>query len=93
MFYGNFDVCIKALTYVLSLGREGIPEAAKNAVLNANYMMACLKDKFDMAYDQTCMHEFVMTLESSTRRRAFRRWTLQRECWTLTCIRPQCTSR
>ena len=26
-------------------------------------MMACLKDKFDMAYDQTCMHEFVMTLE------------------------------
>ena len=63
MFYGNFDVCIKALTFVLSLGREGIPEAAKNAVLNANYMMACLKDKFDMAYDQTCMHEFVMTLE------------------------------
>ena len=63
MFYGNFDVCIKALTYVLSLGREGIPEAAKNAVLNANYMMACLKDEFDMAYDQTCMHEFVMTLE------------------------------
>lgn len=63
MFYGNFDVCIKALTYVLSLGREGIPEAAKNAVLNANYMMACLKDKFDMAYDQTCMHEFVMTLQ------------------------------
>ena len=63
MFYGNFDMCIKALTYVLSLGREGIPEAAKNAVLNANYMMACLKDKFDMAYDQTCMHEFVMTLE------------------------------
>ena len=63
MFYGNFDVCIKALTYVLTLGKTGISEAAKNAVLNANYMMACLKDKFDMAYDQTCMHEFVMTLE------------------------------
>ena len=62
MFYGNFDVCIKALTYVLTLGREGIPEAAKNAVLNANYMMACLKEKFDMAYDEICMHEFVMNL-------------------------------
>ena len=62
MFYGNFDVCIKALTYVLTLGREGIPEAAKNAVLNANYMMACLKKKFDMAYDEICMHEFVMNL-------------------------------
>ena len=62
MFCGNFDVCIKALTYVLTLGREGIPEAAKNAVLNANYMMARLKEKFDMAYDGSCMHEFVMNL-------------------------------
>ncbi len=62
MFYGNFDVCIKALTYVLTLGKEGISEASKNAVLNANYMMACLKDKFDMAYDEICMHEFVMNL-------------------------------
>ena len=62
MFYGNFDVCIKALTYVLTLGKEGISEAAKNAVLNANYMMARLKSKFDMAYDEICMHEFVMNL-------------------------------
>ena len=63
LFYGNFDVCIKALTYILTLGKEGIAEAAKNAVLNANYMMSCLKDKFDMAYDEICMHEFVMTLD------------------------------
>ena len=62
MFYGNFDVCIKALTYVLTLGKTGISEAAKNAVLNANYMMARLKSKFDMAYDEICMHEFVMNL-------------------------------
>ena len=62
LFCGNFDVCIKALTYVLTLGREGISEAAQNAVLNANYMMACLKGKFDMAYDELCMHEFVMSL-------------------------------
>ena len=45
-----------------TLGKEGISEAAKNAVLNANYMMACLKEKFDMAYDGPCMHEFVMNL-------------------------------
>lgn len=62
MFYGNFDVVIKALTYVLSLGKQGIPDAAKCAVLNANYMMARLKTKFDMAYDEICMHEFVMCL-------------------------------
>lgn len=62
MFYGNFDVVVKALTYVLSLGKQGIPDAAKCAVLNANYMMARLKTKFDMAYDEICMHEFVMCL-------------------------------
>ena len=62
LFYGNFTVCVKALTYVCTLGKEGISEAAKNAVLNANYMMACLKEKFDMAYDGPCMHEFVMNL-------------------------------
>ena len=62
LFYGNFDVCIKALTYVLTLGRAGIPEAAMNAVLNANYMRVKLAEKFTMAYDEICMHEFVMSL-------------------------------
>ncbi|MDO5337800.1 MAG: aminomethyl-transferring glycine dehydrogenase subunit GcvPB [Eubacteriales bacterium] len=62
-FYGNFLVVVRALTYLLTLGKEGIPEAAENAVLNANYMMHKLKDIYPMAYDETCMHEFVMTLE------------------------------
>lgn len=62
-FYGNFLVVVKALTYILMLGREGIPQAAGNAVLNANYMMEKLKDLYPMAYDETCMHEFVMSLE------------------------------
>ena len=62
-FYGNFTVVVKALTYILTLGREGIPEAAENAVLNANYMMQRLKEKYTMAYDVPCMHEFVMCLE------------------------------
>lgn len=62
-FYGNFLVVVKALTYVLMLGKEGIPEACKNAVLNANYIRVKLKDAYHMAYDQTCMHEFVMSLE------------------------------
>ena len=62
-FYGNFLVVVKALSYILTLGKEGIPEAAKNAVLNANYMMEKLKDIYPMAYQETCMHEFVMSLE------------------------------
>lgn len=62
-FYGNFLVVVKAVTYILMLGREGIPAAAKNAVLNANYMMRKLEDIYPMAYNETCMHEFVMSLE------------------------------
>lgn len=62
-FHGNFLVAVRALSYILTLGREGIPEAARNAVLNANYMMAKLKDLYPMAYPQACMHEFVMSLE------------------------------
>ncbi len=61
-FYGNFLVVVRALTYIQTLGREGIPEAAKHAVLNANYMMARLKNTYHMAYDTICMHEFVMNL-------------------------------
>lgn len=62
-FYGNFLVNVRAYTYILSLGHEGLKEASQTAVLNANYMMAKLKDSFTVAYPQTCMHEFVLSLE------------------------------
>ncbi len=61
-FYGNFSVAVKALTYVLSLGAEGIREAAENAVLNANYMKCRLAEVFDIPYKEI-MHEFVLSLE------------------------------
>lgn len=61
-FAGNFLVVVKALTYILSLGREGIPEAAQNAVLNANYLMTKIKGTFTPAFDRICMHEFVLDL-------------------------------
>ena len=54
---------MKALTYLLSIGREGVPHAACSAVLNANYMKTKLSDIYPMAYDTVCMHEFVMSLE------------------------------
>jgi glycine dehydrogenase subunit 2 len=62
-FSGNFLVIVKALAYLMFIGREGVAETASNAVLNANYMMNCLKNLYPMAYDATCMHEFVITLE------------------------------
>lgn len=63
-FYGNFLIVVRALCYLLSLGKEGVPEASQNAVLNCNYMMSHLKDLYDIAFDTGCMHEFVMTLEN-----------------------------
>ncbi|MDR3172570.1 MAG: aminomethyl-transferring glycine dehydrogenase subunit GcvPB [Treponema sp.] len=63
-FYGNFLVLVKAAAYLFTLGKEGVPEAARAAVLNANYMMACLKNKYDVACKGTCMHEFVLSLET-----------------------------
>lgn len=62
-FYGNFAVAIRALTYILTLGKEGIPEASANAVLNANYLMRKLAGSYRMACDAPiCMHEFTMDL-------------------------------
>ena len=61
-FQGNFLVVVRALAYLLTLGKEGIPEAAENAVLNANYLMAKLRGTYTPAYDRLCMHEFVLDL-------------------------------
>ena len=61
-FAGNFLVVVKALTYILTLGREGVPEAAQNAVLNANYLQAKIKGTFEPVFDRICMHEFVLDL-------------------------------
>ena len=63
MFEGNFLVVVKALTYLLTIGGEGVPEVTKNAVLNANYMMEKLSDTYTMAFSKGVMHEFIMTLE------------------------------
>jgi glycine dehydrogenase subunit 2 len=62
-FFGNFLVVVKALTYIMSLGREGIAQASGMAVLNANYLMNQIKKAFPLAYDRPCMHEFVLTLD------------------------------
>ena len=66
-FYGNFLVVVRALSYILMLGREGIPQASADAVLNANYLMHRLSEGYEMAYPGPCMHEFVMALEGLKR--------------------------
>ncbi|HLA24614.1 MAG TPA: aminomethyl-transferring glycine dehydrogenase subunit GcvPB [bacterium] len=60
-FYGNFGNLVRAYTYLRSMGADGLRQIAEVAVLNANYMLARLRDRFDLAYDRLCKHEFVLS--------------------------------
>lgn len=60
-FYGNFGVIVRAYAYIRTMGPEGLRQVSETAVLNANYLMNRLKDKFDLPYQRTCMHEFVLS--------------------------------
>ena len=59
-FQGNFGILVRAYTYIRMLGPAGLRAVAENAVLNANYLQARLKDTWPVPHaDRTCMHEFV----------------------------------
>jgi glycine dehydrogenase subunit 2 len=64
-FQGNFGVFVRSYAYILSLGADGLQEASETAVLNANYLMARLRETagehLPPAFDRFCMHEFVLT--------------------------------
>ncbi|MCR8743845.1 aminomethyl-transferring glycine dehydrogenase subunit GcvPB [Romboutsia lituseburensis] len=59
-FYGNFGVLVKAYTYILTMGKEGLKEASQVAVLNANYLKEKLKEYYYLPIDTVCKHEFVL---------------------------------
>ncbi len=60
-FYGAFGVIVKAYTYMLMLGRDGLRRASADAVLNANYLRARLRDVYDLPHDVLCKHECVFS--------------------------------
>lgn len=60
-FHGNFGVLVKAYTYILALGGNGLREAGENAVLNANYLRQALRDSYYIPFDRLCKHEFIAT--------------------------------
>lgn len=66
-FYGNFLITLRALTYIITLGREGIADGAKYAVLNANYFMKKISECYQVVNQGFCMHEFVITLEAEAK--------------------------
>ncbi len=60
-FHGNFGMHVRAYTYIRMHGAAGLRQVSEDAVLNANYLLARLRGAFDLAYDRTCMHEFVLS--------------------------------
>lgn len=62
-FHGQFGMMIRALAYMQSHGIDGIKQAAEDAVLNANYILANLKNTYNAPYNkngETCMHECLL---------------------------------
>ncbi|HXB65894.1 MAG TPA: aminomethyl-transferring glycine dehydrogenase subunit GcvPB [Solirubrobacteraceae bacterium] len=68
-FQGNYGCFVRAYAYIRSLGAEGLRDASETAVLNANYLLARLRDGgshppvadyLPLAYGDLCMHEFVL---------------------------------
>ena len=60
-FLGNFGVLVRAYTYIISLGGDGLEETSRMAVLNANYIRKRLEEQFHLPYSEPCMHECVFT--------------------------------
>ncbi len=65
-FQGNYGCFVRAYAYICSLGGDGLRDASETAVLNANYLLARLKqrgvaERLPLAYGELCMHEFVLS--------------------------------
>jgi glycine dehydrogenase subunit 2 len=65
-FQGNYGCFVRAYAYICSLGAEGLKDVSENAVLNANYLLARLREHgvaqyLPLAYGELCMHEFVLS--------------------------------
>lgn len=56
-FHGQMGMFVRALSYMLSHGSDGLRQATEDAVLNANYVQASLSDVMTPAFGGTCMHE------------------------------------
>ena len=59
-FTGPFGVFVRSYAFILAWGRE-LRTMSEDAVLNANYLLARLKDSYDLPFDRLCMHEFVLS--------------------------------
>src|SRR5205823_2034431 len=65
-FAGPFGVFVRSYAFMRAYGPE-LKEMSEVAVLNANYVLAGLKDVFELPYDRHCMHEFVLSARNLKR--------------------------
>ena len=56
-FHGQMGMFVRALSYMMSHGADGMRQASEDAVLNANYIMARVQDLMTPAFEGPCMHE------------------------------------
>jgi glycine dehydrogenase subunit 2 len=68
-FLGNVGILLRGYCYIRTLGPEGLREVSENAVLNANYLLARLKDQIEVPHGDRCMHEFVASARTLRRER------------------------
>ena len=67
-FFGNFGMHVRAYTYILSHGPEGLRGNSINAVINANYLLSKLRGSFLLPYKARPMHEFVLSADTQKER-------------------------
>jgi glycine dehydrogenase subunit 2 len=60
-FYGNFLVMVRALAYLMALGKENLRKVAEDAVLNANYIRKSLEGLLDLPYKSKTLHEVIFS--------------------------------
>ena len=63
--YGSASILLISYAYIRMLGKDGVRKATEYAILNANYMLARLKDQFEILYTNhhgACAHEFIVDL-------------------------------
>ncbi len=65
-FAGPFGVFVRSYAFMRAYG-PALREMSEVAVLNANYLLARLKDVYDLPYDRLCMHEFVLSARNLKR--------------------------
>jgi glycine dehydrogenase subunit 2 len=68
-FTGPFGVFVRSYAYIRSYGPR-LREMSETAVLNANYLLARLRDVYDLPFDRLCMHEFVLSARTLKRQHA-----------------------